>query len=66
MTPTPRQARDLSRKQFLSALARRGIKPDAFGYFDIGNGVHSYARNGGSRRRSQLAYLIRQKERHTK
>lgn len=50
--------RDITAKQFNSAIAKRGIERAPAGYFHIGNKRYVYARNGGNKRRSQLAYLI--------
>lgn len=52
-------ARDLTAREFQAACRRHGIKRDFFGYYDVGNGLLAYARNDGSRRRDQLAYLIK-------
>ena len=56
------KTRDLSQAEFMRAIEKRGIKPDFCGYYDVG-GTLVYARNGGDKRRSQLAYLTaRQRE----
>jgi hypothetical protein len=59
--------RDLTLKQFLARAAAYGWKPEGFlGYFrkDYGRyGAYCVSiHNGGYRRRSQLAYLIREGE----
>ena len=62
--------RDLSKTQFLAALKRRNIQPDYLGYYRVGNpdgsdgGLHLYAANAGDRRRSQLAYLIKEQQQY--
>jgi len=58
-------ARDMSKRQFRAALKRHGIKPRGFlGYHDIGNGTLVSALNAGSRRRDQLAYLLRERDKN--
>jgi hypothetical protein len=54
---------DMSKREFESALKRRGFKYTGFlGYVDVGDGLHVCPRNAGTNRRAQLAYLIRKKE----
>ena len=57
-------ARDMTRKQFDDACQRHGFERDFLGYYRVGGGLHIYAGNAGSNRRAQLAYLIREKEKH--
>jgi len=55
--------RDLSEKQFRAAARRSGFTPAFFGYWSLADPVSNvsvYLLNGGSTRRSQLAYLIEQ------
>ena len=54
--------KDYSETQMRARLAKAGIKPDGCGYWNIGNGVCVYARNGGTRRRHQVHYLLQQQE----
>jgi hypothetical protein len=57
--------RDMTKRQFLNALAERGFRLQGFlGYVDLGNGLHVSRLNAGNRLRDQLAYLIRSYERH--
>jgi len=62
-------ARDMSQAQFDAALKRHNIRRDWFGYYVVTwkpNGtprLHVYAGNAGPRRRSQLAYLLREQHR---
>jgi hypothetical protein len=58
--------RDMTRKQFESACARRGFKRECLGYFRITENVCVYARNGGDKRRDQLAYMIQQEKKEKK
>ena len=59
--------RDMTQQQFAEALARHGMKEQGFmGYVDVGipgHSLHVSKLNAGSRRRSQLAYLLAAKER---
>lgn len=60
-------SRDFSKKQFLDALRRHDFSPPGFmGYCEITEGPAkglSISRfNGGTRRRSQLSYLIHEKK----
>lgn len=57
--------RDLTREQFRRALERNGFRPVPYmgGYVDVGDGLHIYAPNAGPRRRSQIAYLIAERNR---
>ena len=55
--------RDMSRREFDVACDRHGIRPGLFGYYDIGDGVLVYARNGGPGRRHQLKYLLSEQAR---
>lgn len=66
MTNARRATRDMTAAQFAKQLARLGITRGCFGggYYDVGDGLHVYARNGGESRREQLAYLIREQTRH--
>lgn len=53
--------RDISIKNFHAACKRHGFKPQhILGYYDIGQGACVSILNAGSRRRDQLAYLIRE------
>ena len=57
------QSRDMSKAQFDAACKKRGFTPAGFmGYYNIGHGTSVCKLNAGSRRRSQLAYLIREAE----
>lgn len=58
-------ARDMTRREFEAACERRGFRriPLGMGYYALPDTpVQVYARNGGRRRRDQLAYLIREHE----
>lgn len=59
-------ARDMSKQQFVDALARHGMKLEGFmGYVDLGIPGHHIAashHNAGPRFRSKLAYLLRTRE----
>lgn len=57
--------RDLTAAQFAAALKRHGFEPVGFlGYFRLpGTRRYVSALNAGPRRRDQLAYLIRQRDR---
>lgn len=56
-------SRDMTKAQFERELARHGMKRELFGFVDVG-GVYVYAANAGDNRRAQLAYLLRQQEKH--
>jgi len=63
-------AKDMTERQFREACERNGIapRPDFMGYHQVTGwpemqGLRVCARNAGSRRRDQLAYLIRCRER---
>lgn len=54
------KTRDLSEKQFRKAAMESGFTPDALGYWKLAkphDHISVYRFNGGTRRRSQLAYL---------
>ena len=56
--------RDMTQKQFETALKKNGISPRGFlGYHTVCKGVSVCALNAGSRRRDQLAYLLREQQR---
>jgi hypothetical protein len=63
--------RDLSEQQLLRALERRGVKTSGplwalAGYVTIPTAhgaTHVSVRNGGTRRRDQLAYVLRERDR---
>lgn len=55
--------RDMSRAEFERAIERHGFKPRLFGYYEVAKGVSVYAPNGGDKRRSQLAYLMQERNR---
>lgn len=57
--------RDINENRFNKMLKMHKIKPDYFGYYDIGSGVLVYARNGGNKRRQQLSYLVQQQHKQT-
>jgi hypothetical protein len=57
---TEPETRDLTKAQFDAACARRGFKKAFMGYYEVGHGLSVYARNAGTRRRDQPAYLIRE------
>ncbi len=53
--------RDLTQVQFDAACKARGFRRDHMGYYELGDtGTLVYAHNGGDKRRSQLAYLIKE------
>lgn len=58
--------RDMSERQFAEALARYGMREAGFmGYVNInvpGHHIEVSKLNAGMRRRSQLAYLLRQRD----
>jgi hypothetical protein len=55
-------SKDLSEKEFIEACKRNGISSrKAMGYHDVGFGYLVCAFNGGTRRRDQLAYLIKRR-----
>lgn len=60
--------RDMSKAQFEEALARHGMRHVGFmGYVELGipgRRVSCSLWNAGKRRRDQLAYLLREKERY--
>jgi hypothetical protein len=62
--------RDLTRLQFVAALRRHGMEPVAFGYVAVTSKSEGcceldvYAPNAGPRRRAQLAYLLRERDRY--
>jgi len=56
--------RDISKARMNMLLSMWDIKPDALGYYDVGNGLCVYAGNAGKRRRNQVSYLIQQKQKH--
>lgn len=52
--------RDISKRQFLAALKRHGMTPQGFlGYVEVLPGRLASILNAGTRRRDQLAYLLR-------
>jgi hypothetical protein len=60
----------MTKKQFDEACARHGFEPHpswspfaSMGYYKLPSGVNVSILNAGSRRRDQLAYLIRESER---
>jgi len=54
--------RDLTDKQFKAAMIRNGFKPELFGYWRIlGTETSIFPRNGGPRKRDQLAWALEQK-----
>lgn len=62
-------SKDMSKREYLAALARYGMKsadyPFDFGYVDVGipgHKLHICASNAGPRRRDQLAYLLRERD----
>ena len=58
------KARDMSAKEYEVALARNGLTRRWYmGYVGIGNNTFVCALNAGPRRRDQLAYLLRERER---
>lgn len=66
-------SKDMTEKQFREACERNGISPraDFMGYHQVTGypdrgGLRACARNAGSRRRDQLAYLIRVRDRALK
>ncbi len=61
-----RITRDLTQQQFDAACKRHGFTRGIVGgYYCLSNGtINVYARNGGPKRRSQLAYLIEQDEKY--
>lgn len=60
-------SRDLTSGQFKASLARHGMTLQGFmGYVDMGlpnHRLHVSGWNGGERRRDQLAYLLRERDR---
>jgi hypothetical protein len=66
---THRKQRDLTQVEFSAALQRHGIGPrDFLGYHKVtgtpsGGGLTVCAYNAGSRRRDQLAYLLKMQAR---
>ena len=54
--------RDLTHRQFQAAIEREGITPALGGYYRVADRLLVCAANGGKRRRSQLAYLIRERD----
>ena len=58
--------RDLTFDQYREALKRNGMEMEALGYVCVlrtpTRALSCYARNGGVRRRDQLAYLIREQQ----
>lgn len=62
--------RDLSVAQFEKKCREYGFTRDGFlGYFNLGipnQSVHVSILNAGPKRRSQLAYLIQQRDKHLK
>jgi hypothetical protein len=62
------KTRDMSQSQFDAACARRGFKRQGFfGYYDLNipeQRVSVSILNAGTKRRAQLAYLIRQQDKH--
>lgn len=55
-------SRDMSERQFLAALKKRGMRPALMGYVRVTESTAVYRYNAGERRRDQLAYLIEQQE----
>ena len=55
--------RDMTEPQFKAACKRHGFRHDYFGYYEVWSGHLIYARNGGTSRREQLAYLLKERER---
>jgi hypothetical protein len=61
MINSTRETRDLTKRQFDAACARRGFKASGFmGYYEIGHGTSVSVLNAGDNRRARLAYLIRE------
>jgi len=59
--------RDLTEKQYEAALKRHGIGPrQPLNYRNIGGGYEVAESNGGTTRRSRLAYFIREQGRQEK
>lgn len=59
------KTRDLTQAQFDKRCKEYGFKPIGFlGYYDISNGINISILNAGTNRRNQLAYLMRQKDKH--
>jgi len=62
------KTRDISKAQFEAKCAEYGFKAEGFwGYYSIGvGGVRVSIWNAGERRRTQLAYLIQERDRWTR
>ena len=59
--------RDLTQAQLDKKCKQYGFKPTGFlSYYDVGYGLHVCALNAGTRRRSQLAYLIEERNKAEK
>jgi hypothetical protein len=62
--------RDMSKQQYLDALARNGFTSEGFmGYYDLGIPNQKIAVsviNAGASRRARLAYLLRERDKHLK
>lgn len=57
--------RDISEDQFRRAIVRNGMQFGPFGYIEIDGGALAVNRmNGGFRRRTQLAYILREKDKY--
>ena len=50
--------RDLTKKQFMKQLEKRGWKCKHSGYVETDKGLNIYRFNAGGRLRTQLSYLI--------
>jgi hypothetical protein len=55
--------RDMTRPQFAREGAKREIVPDKLVWYYVTPSTLVWARNGGTTRRAQLAYLIREQKR---
>lgn len=53
----------MTQKQFMAALEKHGMVYTGIGYVRVTRTLHVYPGNAGERLRSQLAYLLRERDR---
>lgn len=59
-----KRTRDMTRKQFIAALRKRGWEMLIGGYVRCDGNLNIYRFNAGDRLRDQLAYLIQTNRKH--
>ncbi len=62
-----KQAKDFSKAYFQKRCEHYGFKPEGImGYYELPSGVCASVLNVGTRRRTQLAYLLKVEDKHAK